>query len=69
MAVFPDLYSNYVDRLKSQGPQINYLVVSRGDTLWKIARRHSTSVQAVKRTNGLRSNSDLRPGRFVIIPL
>ena len=30
--------------------------VAKGDTLWRIASRHATSVTAVKQANGLRSN-------------
>ncbi len=42
--------------------------VKHGDTLWSIARRHKTSVSAIKRINGLSSNS-LRPGQILRVPV
>jgi hypothetical protein len=42
--------------------------VGRGDNLWRIAHRNGTSISVIKRANGLRSNSDLRPGQVLSIP-
>ncbi|HEY1101082.1 MAG TPA: penicillin-insensitive murein endopeptidase [Myxococcota bacterium] len=42
--------------------------VKRGDTLGHIARRYGTSVNALKRANGLKSSA-LRVGRTLTIPL
>jgi LysM domain-containing protein/uncharacterized protein DUF5715 len=42
--------------------------VGRGDNLWRIARRNGTSVEVIKRANGLRSDSDIRPGQVLSIP-
>ncbi|MCZ6553451.1 MAG: LysM peptidoglycan-binding domain-containing protein, partial [SAR324 cluster bacterium] len=39
------------------------------DTLQRLASRFGSNANLIMKTNGLRSNSDLRPGRFVIIPL
>ncbi|MEA2691967.1 MAG: hypothetical protein QOJ16_1354 [Acidobacteriota bacterium] len=42
--------------------------VGRGDNLWRIARRNGTSVAVIKRANGLRRDSDLKPGQVLSIP-
>lgn len=42
-------------------------VVSRGDTLYGIARRHGTTVRALMEANGLRSET-IHPGQRLIIP-
>ena len=41
--------------------------VGRGDSLWTIAQRHSTSVASLKRANGI-SSSRLKPGQMLEIP-
>jgi LysM repeat protein len=41
--------------------------VRSGDNLWTIARRHSVTVAAIKRYNGLRS-TQLKPGQTITIP-
>jgi hypothetical protein len=41
--------------------------VGRGDNLWEIAKRHHTSVEQIKRANGIRS-SQLKPGQVLRIP-
>lgn len=41
--------------------------VRRGDNLWRIARRHGTTVYRLKTANGIRSNL-LRPGQVLHIP-
>jgi LysM repeat protein len=43
------------------------IIVRRGDTLYSIARRYGTTVQAIMRTNGLRS-SRIYVGQRLIIP-
>ena len=42
--------------------------VGRGDNLWRIAHRNGTSVSVIKRANGLRRDSDLKPGQVLSIP-
>ncbi|HEV2149753.1 MAG TPA: transglycosylase SLT domain-containing protein [Longimicrobiaceae bacterium] len=44
-----------------------YHSVREGESLWTIARRNDTSVNAIKRANGLRNNN-LRPGQRLRIP-
>ncbi len=66
VALFPNRYERYVDQISHQPPPDTYLV-SRGDTLWKIARRHRTTVERVKAENGLRSNR-IYPGQLLTVP-
>ncbi|MEI6613856.1 MAG: transglycosylase SLT domain-containing protein [Chrysiogenales bacterium] len=48
-------------------PKYNYYRVRSGDSLYSISLRHHTSVGAIKRANGLKSNL-IRPGMNLIIP-
>lgn len=66
VAVYPRPYERYVERLARQRPGPTHLV-SRGDTLWRIARQHSTTVEAVKAANGLRNNR-IYPGQVLRLP-
>lgn len=42
--------------------------ISRGDSLWAIARKHGVSVEQLKRANNLGSPKSLRPGQVIEIP-
>ena len=42
--------------------------VTRGESLWSIARRHGTTVDALREANGL-SGSRLDPGQILVIPI
>lgn len=42
--------------------------VGRGDSLWTIARRHDTTVDAIKSANGLRT-SKIKPGQVLKLPV
>ncbi len=51
----------------SRRPSVQRYKVRRGDNLWSIARRHGTSVQAIRRANKVASTR-LRPGQVLAIP-
>ena len=65
IAVFPTQYRRYVERI-TRDERRTYRV-AKGDTLWDIAREHSTTVGALRRTNSLRG-SRIRPGQVLQIP-
>ncbi|MAU00038.1 MAG: hypothetical protein CL608_23085 [Anaerolineaceae bacterium] len=48
-------------------PEATIYVVQRGDTLFSIARRFGSTVEAVKSANGLVGNN-ITPGQQLIIP-
>ncbi len=70
VALFPGPYARYVSRLDSTGlapeTHISYRV-TRGDTLWEIARRYGTSVRSIQRSNALGSSS-IYPGQVLKLP-
>ncbi len=66
IALFPKAYSLYVERLRHAPVENTYMVMS-GDTLWRIAQRHNTTIELVKRENGLRS-SRIYPGQILQVP-
>lgn len=66
LALFPEPYARYVEHLR-HAPVENTYMVMRGDTLWKIAQRHNTTIDVVKRENGLRS-SRIYPGQILQVP-
>lgn len=51
----------------TRGGARTYTVVA-GDTLWGIARRHGTSVEALSAANKFRDSDILRPGQTLNIP-
>ena len=71
VAVFPKQYRAYVDSLgrgeKETGAALAAYRVRSGDTLWKIAKSHGTSVEQLRIENGLRS-SKIKPGQVLRLP-
>jgi nucleoid-associated protein YgaU len=67
IAVFPKQYADYVEHF-AENPQVATYLVSRGDTLSRIARQHKTSVETVKLFNGLRSDR-IYPGQLLEVPV
>jgi hypothetical protein len=79
VSLFPEPYMRYLaSRGGSEKPSsagkgevaLAYLAKYRvrgGDSLWEIAKRHGTSVDRLKRANGMRS-SRLKPGMMLEIP-
>jgi hypothetical protein len=66
VALFPDSYRQRGVEILERGEQTHYQV-TRGDTLWKIAKRHQTDVFSVKQINGLRSNR-IYVGQVLVLP-
>lgn len=56
VALFPAAWRHRGTEILDRGEPTHYQV-TRGDTLWKIAKRHNTDVYSVKKINGLRSDS------------
>ena len=45
-----------------------FVTVARGDTLYSLSLKHRTSVEAIRKANGLGRSNALRPGQKLIIP-
>lgn len=74
VALFPQPYAKYVARLEGDGTveaeaaiAASRYTVRRGDTLWRIAHSHGTSVDRIKTVNAIRTNR-IRPGQVLEIP-
>jgi len=71
VALFPKPYAAYVQRLTARSAQrvqqVAYTVRS-GDSLWTIARKHGTTVDVLKRTNGIRG-STIYEGQVLDLPV
>ena len=65
IALFPKPYASYVANLGKEKRSEYYVV--RGDTLFSIARRHSTTVGRMKQTNDLRGDR-IYPGQVLKLP-
>ena len=48
-------------------PVPRYAKVRRGDSLWKLARRHKVSVKKLRRWNRMRRRSHLKPGQKLVV--
>lgn len=71
VAVFPKQYKAYVAKLQGGDDLVDELPtyrVRRGDTLWRIAKRHRTTVEELRLENALRS-SRIRPGQILRLPV
>lgn len=73
VALFPAPYTRYLAR-RGAGSDVQVAAagsrrytVKRGDTLWDIARRHGTTLAALKSANGT-STTRLKPGQVLIVP-
>ncbi|MDR2160749.1 MAG: LysM peptidoglycan-binding domain-containing protein [Desulfovibrio sp.] len=49
-------------------PSARSVVVVSGDTLFSLSRKHNSSVEAIRRANGLGGHVILRPGQTLVIP-
>lgn len=61
------LAANAIERSSGSASERTHRVRS-GESLWTIARRNNTSVDALRRANGIRRTSILRPGQQLAIP-
>lgn len=73
IALFPEPYANYVARLEGGQSSETFTdlvayTVGRQDTLWRIARRHGTTPEAIQRANGLASTL-IHPGQVLQVPV
>lgn len=79
VALYPEQYSRYVQRLESARAvrlaageladrQVARHKVRNGDSLWGIARSYGTTVDRLKSANNLR-NSRIYPGQLLEVPL
>ncbi len=69
-AVFPRQYAAWAALHPSADQALispDLYIVTRGDTIWKIAARYKTTGESVKRANGLRS-SRIYPGQVLKLP-
>ena len=48
-------------------PVPRYAKGERGDSLWKLARRHKVSVKKLRRWNRMRRRSHLKPGQKLVV--
>lgn len=73
VSLFPEPYTRYLAAKGVSGSSSKGDValakyrVRGGDSLWEIAKRHGTSVDRLKRANGM-SSSRLKPGMMLEIP-
>ena len=77
IAVYPNPYQKYVAALEAKAkvrvadaapaPSVTRYRVRQGDSLWKIARAHDTTVGVLKSVNNLR-NARIYPGEFLNVP-
>jgi len=49
-------------------PRTSFYVIEKGDSLWRIARRHGTTVRALAAANGLNPDRVLRVGTVLQVP-
>jgi hypothetical protein len=72
VSLFPEPYTRYLAAKGAGGGGEGEVALAKyrvrgGDSLWEIAKRHGTSVDRLKRANGM-SSSRLKPGMTLAIP-
>ena len=65
--VMTQISSTPEDRPDENRPSILIYIVQPGDTLWKIAKRYSSSVDALQNLNNIKNPDVLMPGQKLII--
>ncbi len=54
---------------KPSKPRTKTVQVQPGDSLWKIAKKHKTTIKAIVKLNNIDESITLRPGMSLIIPI
>lgn len=70
VALFPDQYARYAERMSAAGGEDSTLAyrVQRGDSLWSIARRHGVDVAVLRSANEL-TGSEIYAGQLLTVPM
>jgi len=53
---------------KPEVAPVSSYTVTRGDSLWSVAKKHRLSVAELAKANGIPTNATLQPGKKLIIP-
>ncbi|MGC8696960.1 MAG: LysM peptidoglycan-binding domain-containing protein, partial [Halothiobacillus sp.] len=53
--------------LKTKSRGANHYTVKKGDTLWNVAQRFSTTVTQIALANRIKTNEALKPGQILVI--
>lgn len=67
VALFPKQYAGYVEARLAGAEEVPYRV-RRGDSLWRIAKRHGTTVSRLRAANDLRG-SRIYAGQVITVPM
>ena len=65
---------NIIDEIQTNGQReeedysILMYIVSKDDTLWKIAKRFGSTIDDIVRTNGIEDQDKIYPGQKLFIP-
>ena len=49
-------------------PSVRIYIVQAGDTLWQIAKRYNTTMDAIVKANDIKDPNMIMPGQKLIIP-
>lgn len=64
----PEKTAEPVSAAPEKAPEGTSYVVKKGDSLWLIAKKHKTTVNAICENNGIKKNAILRAGMTLKIP-
>jgi LysM repeat protein len=49
-------------------PSLMISKTSKGDTLWKLAKKHHSTATLILAANGLENEEEIREGQMLIVP-